>query len=202
MQSLCVPTVYKNRCLLVRLPGECKLTQPAERICVPYKKYQRSQYIADMLSSRFPTELSMFARFHQVQQLTAGEGRKSTMVYARKSVSKMATAAAASASECLSSGAEINTVAVDAAAAVHAAMPDDAPARAAEAAADAGASGAVCTAIAAAVATAAVGGDFEAIKKASKAAFEGFTSSVGADPALVAERVHTITTAFTKGCKR
>lgn len=101
----------------------------------------------------------------------------------------MAAAAATAASVNYSEGLNIDYVAVEAAMAVHAVNPDEAPARAAEAAAKAGASGAVCTAIAAGVAAAAVGWESDVIRVVSREAFDTYRSNSDKYPAVVAEKV-------------
>lgn len=111
------------------------------------------------------------------------------MVYLTKSVPKMATAAAAAVNQYRSADVDIDPIAIDAAVAVHAANPDEAPARAANAAAQAGATGAVSTAVAAGVAAAADGWEFKTVQKTYQAAFDTFSSEQGKLPADVAEDV-------------
>ena len=113
------------------------------------------------------------------------------MVYRRKSVSKMAAAAVAAALVHNKECADIDPfTAVDAVVvAVHKVIPDKAPASAAEAAKDAGASGALCTAIAAAVAAAAVGWEFEHVKKVSSAASKAFRDNESKKTAEIAKKV-------------
>lgn len=113
------------------------------------------------------------------------------MVYKRKSVSKMAAAAVAAACVHEKEGADTDSfTAVDAVVvAVHKVIPDKAPASAAEAARKAGATGALCTAIAAAVAAAAVGWEFEDVKKVSSAASTAYEENKKGATAEIAKKV-------------
>lgn len=73
--------------------------------------------------------------------------------------------------------------------AVHEVIPDKAPAFAAQAAKGAGATNALCTAIAAGVAAAAVGWEFEVVKKVSSAASKAFSDYKTKAPADIAKHV-------------
>lgn len=116
------------------------------------------------------------------------------MVYKRKSISKMAAAAAAAAwahdgkDEDRDSFAAIGAV-IDA---VHIVIPDKAPAHAAQVAKQEGATDAMCTSIAAGVAAAAVGWEYKVVQNVSRTAFktfQDFSENGTVTPATIAKEV-------------